>query len=124
MMPLGPTRRELMRSGFTFIEILATLAIVAIVLPSVMHGLSLCLATADQARHEAQAASLAKDKLSELVSANQLQQAALNGDFGTDWPGYRWEASVSNYDGASLTQLDVSVIWQQAGKDHTVALRP
>lgn len=103
--------RDRCRRGFTMIEVLATLMLAAIVLPAIMRGMSVCLATSTQARRQAEAAALGQDKLSELVALGQLQQAAQSGDFGTDWPGYRWEATVSEFDGATLQQVDVTVFW-------------
>jgi prepilin-type N-terminal cleavage/methylation domain-containing protein len=51
------------REGFTLVEILATLTLAAIVLPPVVQGISLSLATSIRARQQAQAASLAQCKL-------------------------------------------------------------
>jgi prepilin-type N-terminal cleavage/methylation domain-containing protein len=101
--------------GFTFVEILATIALIAIVFPSVMSGISLCLFAGDAAKQQAQASSLAHGKLMELVAGSQWQQAAMAGDFGQQWPGYRWAAMVSNWDGSTLQQLDVTVTWQPMG---------
>jgi len=104
------------------VEILATLTLVAIVLPSVMQGISLSLATAERARRQVQAASLAHGKLSELVATGQLQHAFLSGDFGTDWPDYRWEARLGDWDNPALRQLDVTVSWRQPGGDRGVTM--
>jgi Tfp pilus assembly protein PilV len=94
------------------IEVLATLMLAAIVLPAIMRGMSVCMATSSQARRQAEAAALAQDKLSELVALGQLQQAVQSGDWGADWPGYRWEAHVDQFDGATLLQVDVTAFWQ------------
>jgi prepilin-type N-terminal cleavage/methylation domain-containing protein len=111
------------RRGFTFIEILATLVLLAIVLPAVMGGFSLCLATADFAHHQAQASFLAHGKLMELVAGEQWQKTDLSGDFGTDQPGYRWTAQVSTWDSAGLLQqIEVTVWWRQRGQDRSVVL--
>ena len=104
------------RRGFTLVEILATIAFASILLPTVMRGISVSLSAADFARHQAQAASLAHGKLSELAAAGGLQSAVLSGDFGSDWPEYRWEAAVTDWDPAfGLLQLEVTVSWRQAG---------
>jgi len=109
------------RGGFTMVEILATLVLAAIVLPSVMRGMTLCLATAGEARHRTEAAALAKAKMSELIATDPLQDASQGGDFGDDWPEYRWEAQTSDYDSAlQLRQLDVGVSWKRAGQEHRV----
>ncbi len=108
--------------GFTFVEILATLALLAIVLPAVMTGISLSLSAADLARRQAQASSLGQAKLTELLSAGDWQLGNQNGDFGTDWPGYRWASQVADWDEGLLRQVDVTVSWAQRGKERRVTL--
>ncbi len=115
-------RRSPACRAFTFLEILATLVLLAIVLPAVMGGISLCLSTADFARHQTQASFLAQGKLMELVAGGQGQQVELAGDFGTDQLDYRWTAQFSDWDGGTLRQLDVTVWWRQGGQDRHVVL--
>jgi len=110
------------RRAFTFIEILATMALLGIVLPAVMAGISLCLSTANVAKRQSQASSLAYGKLTELVTEGQLQHASLEGDFGEDWPDFRWTAQVSDWDEAWLRQVDVTVWWSHRGIDRSVTL--
>jgi len=114
-----PARRR-GRGAFTFIEILATLALLAIVLPSIMTGISLCLSTAELARQQAQACSLGHAKLMELVADGQWQHAELAGDFGEDWPEYLWTAELRDWDGELLQELGLTVLWQSRGKDRHV----
>ena len=102
------------RYGFTLVEVLVTIAFSAILLPTVMRAISLTLLTSDYARQQAVAASLAHGKLSELVTVGQVQRAVLSGDFGTDWPGFRWEGALYNWDNVNVLQLDVTVYWRQA----------
>jgi prepilin-type N-terminal cleavage/methylation domain-containing protein len=104
------------RTGFTFVEILATVAIMAIVLPTVMAGISVALSASQSARRQAEASSLAHGKLSELVGNNQWQDMATEGDFKPDWPDYRWAAQLSTWDsGASQLNsgLQLGAIQQQ-----------
>lgn len=113
------------REGFTFVEILATMALLAIVLPTVMSGISLCLSTASLAKTEAQAASLCESKLGELVTVGPLDQDSQAGDFGADLPGYRWTAQMSDWDQAGTTglrQLDLTVYWTFRNTERSVTL--
>jgi len=112
--------RQREQPGFTLIEILATISLMAMVLPAVMAGISVCLSAGDLAEHHAKAASLGHTKLSQLLSEGQLQDTNLSGDFGEDWPEYRWTAQVSDWDGSALRQLDVTVWWQHEGKDRNL----
>jgi len=110
------------RKAFTVVEILATLTLAGIVLPPVMHGILLCLATADHARHQAQAASLAQSKLDELVATGEAYDAQMAGDFGEDMPGYTWSAQVSEWEDSRLTQVDVAVMWTSRGQERHVTV--
>jgi len=110
------------RKGFTFIEILATMAMLGIVLPAVMNGISLSLSAAALARQQSQAAALAHSKLMELVAEKLIQHGNLSGDFGPEQPEFRWAAQSFDWEGSTLRQVDVVVYWQQAGRERTVAM--
>jgi type II secretion system protein I len=115
-------RRSRLFRGFTLIEVLVTLLLLATVLPVVMSGVSLALRAAEDSRSTAQASLLAQAKLSELQAENQWDLQKLGGDFGSDYPQYRWTAQLSNFEGSTLEQLDVTVLWRQRGQEHSVAL--
>jgi type II secretory pathway pseudopilin PulG len=112
--------------AFTLNEVLAALLLAGIVLPVAMRGASLATGAADAARRRTEASSLARSKLSELVSTGDWQTAAGRaGDFGADWPDYRWSASVSRWTQtkADLRQLDLEVRWDaRGGGTQTVTL--
>jgi general secretion pathway protein I len=99
--------------GFTLVEVLATIALIAIVLPVAMYGIQLCLQTASTARHEAEAATLAQGKVQELTALAAVPQSvSLNesGDFAPDFPDYKWQSMTTDLD-TNLQQLDVRVTW-------------
>jgi type II secretory pathway pseudopilin PulG len=107
----GPVRP---RRGFTFVELLATLVFITILMPTAMRGISLCTTIAGESRRQIEAVSLAKTKLTELIITGDWLNGARSGDFGTEWPLYKWTADVSNWtDGSnvSLRQVDVTVTW-------------
>lgn len=109
-------------AGFTLVEILATLALVAIVLPVAMSGISLALRVADESRRQTEAATLARNKLAEIVAYNLWQTTTLSGDFGPDMPEYRWAATVSDWQVANVRQIDVAVTWVHGGRERSVAV--
>lgn len=110
------------RRGFTLVEALATLVLVAIILPVAMRGISLATAAAGHARRQVEAAALAEAKLAELVVTGGWQDADLAGDFGDDHPDYAWLAEVAEREEATLRQLDVHVLWVARGAEHSVTL--
>ena len=120
--PRTSLQRARRHAGFTIVEVLATLTLTAIVLPPVVDGVLVCLATAGHARDQARAASLAQSKLAELVATGELYDAEMAGDFGETFPRYTWTAQVSNWEDPRLAQLDVSVIWARRGREYNVTL--
>jgi len=115
-------RRGETLAAFTLVETLATLALVAIILPVAMRGISLATAAASQAKRQTEAASLAEAKLNELLTTNAWQSSELSGDFGQDWPGYRWTAAVQSWLGTTVQQVAVTVKWTALGKSRSVTL--
>jgi len=64
---LGGTYRARRLRGFTLIEVLASVAILAIVIPFAMRAASTASMLASLSRHRAEAATLAEAKLADLV---------------------------------------------------------
>jgi len=107
--------------AFTLVEVLATLALLAIVLPSVMNAFSTCLNSARATRDRNVAVALAQSKLHELTLEDQSNRSLTDGDFGPAWPDYRWTATLSEWD-TVLQQIEVEVFWTHSGKEHRVDL--
>ena len=130
------------RRAFTLVEILATLVLLAIILPVAMSGISLALRVADESRRQTEAASLAETKMAEVLAMQQWQTASQAGDFAPDRPEYRWVAQVNEWQGATqgttlgtalsttqsttqsgaLKQLDVQVLWNSKNRERCVTL--
>lgn len=108
------------------VEVLATLVLLAIVLPAVTQGIHLASSAASSSRHRTEASGLAESKLNELIATDQWQNGQTAGDFGADWPEYRWQATLSNwqYDNTSagLEQLDVQVSWNAGNRPDSITV--
>lgn len=114
-------KRSNVERGFTLLEVLATLVIIGIVLPAAMKGISLSIAAGALAKSNVEAASLADSKLKELVATNAWQGQASSGDFGSDWPDYRWTSMALNRD-EGLIEVDVEVVWIRRGLERSVVV--
>ncbi len=106
--------------GFTFIELLATVVFLGIIMPVAMQSIGLCARLGGQSRKQIEAASLARTKLTEMTCSGDWSSGQKSGDFGTDWPGYRWTATVSSWTDSVVSQLDVTVTWQSQGRERSV----
>ncbi len=114
------------RGGFTLVEVMATVLLMAIVLPAVTKAIAASTAVASVVRHRNESAGLAASKLAELTVTGQWQSGNLAGDFGPDWPDYRWQATAAAWandtQAVGLQQLDVTVSWTYRGRpEHVVA---
>jgi prepilin-type N-terminal cleavage/methylation domain-containing protein len=117
------------RRGFTLIEVMASMMLVAIILPVAMKGVSLALQTAGLARQRSLAASLAETELADLLTANTFDQTSTSGDF-PDYPGYKWTADLTEWasittstgTSTSVQQLEVGVQWTSRGQERSVTL--
>jgi type II secretory pathway pseudopilin PulG len=107
--------------SFTLIETLATLALAAIVLPLAMHGVTLSLRTATSARQQSEAAQLAELKLNELLVMRDTLQLNSYGDFGDNWPQYRWQTNSVHW-GDALYEVTVTVQWEDRGRERDLSL--
>lgn len=111
-------------NGFTLVEVLAAMLLIAIVLPAVMQGITLSVNAGNAARRRTEASGLAQSKLAELIATDEWQTGAMSGDFSPDWPDYRWEATAQAWGqdttGMGLQEIDLRVIWTARGREDSV----
>jgi len=108
--------------GFTFIELLATVVLIAIIMPVAMGSIGLCTRLGGQSRRQIEAASLAQTKLTELRVTGDWENGDQRGDSEADWSDYQWQATVTNWTDATMRQLDVTVSWLSQGHERSVTL--
>jgi general secretion pathway protein I len=113
--------------GFTLVEVLATMLMMAIVLPAAMEGISLATRAADDAHRRTEAAGLAQAKLADLVAEGSWQGGVLAGDFSAQgWPDYHWQAAVNPWSldttEVGLQEIDVTVTWSARGRAESIML--
>jgi general secretion pathway protein I len=103
-------------SGFTLLEVMVAMAIMAIVLVSVyrMHTQTLTMNSA--ARFYTQAPMLAQSKLAQLEAEPSSIITGDSGDFGDKFPGYSWSITTDEISsevlgeiGADLKRIDMMV---------------
>jgi prepilin-type N-terminal cleavage/methylation domain-containing protein len=125
--------------GFTLVEMLATLVLIAVVLPIVMQGIALSSDTTVSVIDRLHAIALAESKLEELVAtgtwnaadlegeftAEQIQSASasLPGESGDTQPSrFRWSAQARDWLDARVQQLDVTIYWESRGDPRQTTL--
>ncbi|MBN2061307.1 MAG: prepilin-type N-terminal cleavage/methylation domain-containing protein [Deltaproteobacteria bacterium] len=103
--------------GFSLIEVMVAVSIIAIALTAALGLQSKGFSLAGEAKFSTTASMLAQKKSAEIESGNIDQLIDFSGDFGDDFPGYSWEISIENsypsQDGISdyLKQINMKISW-------------
>lgn len=108
--------------GFTFIEVLASLLFMAIVIPAVVSALTISNRAAIVAERTSVAVQLGQNHLSEIVIDDSWSSAEARGEFGQEWPGYRWELTQSASEVENMTELVLDVFFPAQGKEQSIRL--
>ena len=102
--------------GFTLLEIMVAVSIIAIVLVSVYKMHAQTLSMNYTARFYTTAPLLAQRKMAELEITSLKDLAEDAGDFGDDFPNYRWNVAVNDVESealgqnaANLKKIDVTI---------------
>ena len=98
------------------------MVLIAVIMPVAMRSIGLCTRLAGLSRRQIEAASLAKEKMTDLIVTGDWENGDQHGDFGKDWPGYEWKASVMNWTDTTVRQFDVTVLWASTGSQRSVTL--
>ncbi len=99
--------------GFTLLEVMIALAIVAGVLLTVITSFNYHLSLAASDREETVAALLARAKL-EDPDFNKSDQKS--GTFAPDWPEINWEVETTALDLPGVNRVTLTVSWDDRRK--------
>ena len=111
------------RLGFTLVEVLAAMAFLGLLLPVTISALLLSNRTSVLAERSGLAAQLAQNQLNELLLADAWAAAENRGDFGADWPGYRWELTKTAWTAdPTMTELTLRVVFEVQGNRQEIQL--
>lgn len=117
----------MMRRAFTLIEALIAIALVAVVLPVALAGVSSAGRSAGKAHREQVALMLAQNKLNTLVASGDWSAGSSSGSFdpdadGTEAAGFRWQSEVAPWRDPTVHTLRVTVSWDPVAPTHQVSL--
>ena len=115
--------------GFTLLEVMVALSIIAIVLVSLLVSQSHSISLQGEAKFNTTAALLAQKKVSEIETKNKDDLMSDSGDFGDDFPDYFWEIKIQgvSFPGTEeftkyLRQVDLT-IYRGENRHYQYALR-
>ncbi|NVL90261.1 MAG: prepilin-type N-terminal cleavage/methylation domain-containing protein [Desulfobacterales bacterium] len=107
-------------SGFTLLEVMVAMAIIAIALTAVLGSQSQSLSLAGEAKFNTTAVFLAQHKMAEIEAGDPHDLVSDSSDFGEDFPSYRCDLKVSDVlfevpekISDHLKQIDLTISWEE-----------
>jgi len=97
------------KKGFTLLEVMVALAILAIALVAVFQLQSQNLSLAEEVRFLTTASLLAQGKMAEIEAIKLKDLRAGEGDFGDEFPDYRWRLEVKDTVLTTLKKIELTV---------------
>ncbi|MDD3815615.1 MAG: prepilin-type N-terminal cleavage/methylation domain-containing protein [Desulfocapsaceae bacterium] len=123
---LGPRHRPPGKDGFTLLEVMIAISLLAIALTTLFGSQSQSVSLGGTVKFNTQAPLLAQLKLAEF-STNVERPSSDSGDFGDDFPGYQWKMETEDVTletseilsklADTLQLLTLTISW---GNDHYV----
>lgn len=108
------------RAGFTLMEVMVAVVIIAIAMVSVYKLQAQTILTAGSARFYATAPMLARIKLADIDIKSLEDVDDDSGDFGEDFPGYTWKIATDEIasenlkeEGPSLKRIDIQILFNE-----------
>lgn len=108
--------------GFTLLEVMIAMAILAITLVVVFQSQSQSISMTGRARFETTAAFLAQSKMAEIEAANPEEIGSDSGDFGDDFPDYSWRVDVTETEIELLKKIEVKVVNERMTSNNSFRL--
>lgn len=110
----GPSR------GFTLAEVLASLTLMAVIIPVALEGVSIVNRVGTVADRKAGAARIAKRILNEFVVTGQIGSESGQAREGSNT--YDWRVQTSNWEMDAMNLVTVEVTFDVQGKSYDVSM--
>lgn len=97
------------QTGFTLLEVMIAMAILAVALVGVFQLQSQSISMAGESRFMTTASLLAQSKMADIETDPALGNRSQKGDFAPDYPEYAWTIQVTDTQIAKLKRIEVTV---------------
>ncbi len=106
--------------GFTLLEVLISLAIIATVLVTCFRAQNGSIRVYNLSRDMTVATILARQKMGEIEAAGFPELGEEQGDFDERFPGFTWKEVVSETPFVEARRVDLSIVWKDGIRERRV----
>jgi len=108
--------------GFSLLEVMVALAVVAIALVSLLALQNRSLLMHGRVRHLTQATLLGREVMNERIAQGEVPQQALEEPFGEPFDMYRWRLEREATPLPGVFKVSVTVSWGELQRNESVTL--
>ena len=108
--------------GFTLMEVMIAMAILAIALVAVFQSQSQSISMESNSRFLTTASLLAQSRMAEVEAMGPENIIANSGDFGDQFPDYTWRIEVKDTENEFMKKIEVAVTNQKLVLNNTYTL--
>ena len=112
------------KNGFTLVEILVTLAILAAVLPALLHAFASAARNQGLSDNTTTALYLLKFRMAEVEMGGYPDVGEETGEFGNN-TRYRWSTLVEDVESEeieNIRRVQVTVMWQHRNRERSMSM--
>ena len=115
-------RKRPAEGGFTLLEVMLAMSILAIALVAVFQSQSQSISMMTRSRFDTAAPLLAQAKMAEIEAIATSDVTSDSGDFGDDYPGYSWSLEVLGTEIPGVEKVEVTVTSEKMKSGNTFTL--
>jgi general secretion pathway protein I len=104
------------QAGFSLIEVILAVLILGVALVGLTEGVTSALTSSKTSETQTTAAMLAASQIETLRAAGSYMDGETEGDFGDEFPQYRWTQTIADADISGLYDVDVVIADNHSGK--------
>ena len=112
----GTSTKKWGPDGFTLLEIVVSMGLIAIALTAVFRLQASNLDIQAEARFVTVATQLAQERISRIRAMKTLAEGTMTGDFGESFPGFSFQEEITEVlNKENLFQVKVSIMLERSG---------
>jgi general secretion pathway protein I len=115
-------RTEGGQTGFTLLEVMIAMAILALVAVAFLRALASSVRLVDESVQISMATLLAKERMAELESRGFPAPGDSSGAGGEAFPSFRWEHKISTTEIPNIRKAVVRVLWKEGDLQRNMEL--
>ncbi|MBI5693577.1 MAG: type II secretion system protein [Verrucomicrobia bacterium] len=119
---LDPAATGRARRAFTLVEVLASLLMMAIIVPVAMEGMGIASRAGILGQRKVAALRIAERVIQESIIEAQTQQSTSSGVLAEGDTSYPWTLRIENWPEDAMQQITVSVTFTVQGNPYEVSL--